>query len=298
MHYGRYAVVIFGGLLLGIAPNLRAGETTTYSYDELGRLIVSTNSGGPRNGRETVISLDPAGNRKSYVSGLPAPPQTNSAIFSIAAAAPVNEGAAAVFTITKTGTAFTAMTVNFATANGSAVADQDYTPENATLTFLPSETVKYHGVATVWDQVAEPSEQFTASLSSPSAGGSLATSIGGATINASAGPNQSPIVNPDPQLAVKCGTYVAYNVIANDTDPEGDVPLELVSVSGSVHASRASATEIGFSAPYSRNALFSATYTIRDARGAIAMGTLPLKAIGTAAECSFPAQVQTPSEGG
>ena len=170
MHYGRYAVVIFGGLLLGIAPNLHAGETTTYSYDELGRLIVSTNSGGPRNGRETLISLDPAGNRKSYASGLPAPPQTNAAIFSISSATPVNEGGTAVFAVTKAGTAFTAMTVNFVTANGSAVANGDYAPQNATLSFLPSETVKYHSVTTVSDQVAETSEQFIVTLSSPSSG--------------------------------------------------------------------------------------------------------------------------------
>lgn len=303
MHFSRYAVVVFGGLVLGIATNLHAGETTTYSYDELGRLIVSTNSGGPRNGRETLISLDPAGNRRSYASGLPAPPQTNAATFSISAAAPVDEGGAAVFTVTKTGTAFTAMTVNFITANGSAVANQDYAPENATLSFLPSETVKYYGVITVSDQVAEASEQFSAALSSPSAGGSLGTSSAVATINASAGPpppNQPPVANPDlPTLQVRCGEYGTRDVVSNDTDPDGDYPLTLIAVAGSgaTFASIASPTTIGFSAPFSRNAQYSVTYTVRDARGATSTGTLALQAIGTTAQCSGGQQVQTTDEG-
>jgi len=304
MHFSRYAVVIFGGLVLAIAPNLHAGETTTYSYDELGRLIVSTNSGGPRNGRETLISLDPTGNRRSYASGLPAPPQTNAATFSISAAAPVDEGGAAVFTVTKTGTAFTAMTVNFITANGSAVANQDYAPENVTLSFLPSETVKYYGVITVSDQVAELSEQFTVTLSSPSAGGSLGTASAGATINASAGPpppNLPPVANADlPTLVVRCGQYGTRDVVSNDTDPDGDYPLSIISLSGtgSSFAILESPSTIGFSAPYARNTLYSVIYTIRDARGATATGTLAVNVIGTVAECSGGQQAQPPVEGG
>ncbi len=272
--------------------DVSATETTTHVYDELGRLIASSNSGGPRNGRETVISFDPAGNRTSYASGLPAPPQTNAASFSISAAAPVDEGGAAVFTITKTGTAFTAMTVNFVTTSGSAVASQDYVPENATLTFLPSETLKYYGVITVSDQVAEPSEQFTASLSSPSAGGSIGTATASATINASAGPpppNQPPVTNADPPtLLVNCGEYGTRDVVSNDTDPDGDYPLVLDSLTGTglSFASIASPTTIGFSAPYTRNANYTVTYTIRDARGAKATGALAVTVTGTVAQCS------------
>jgi Calx-beta domain/Bacterial Ig domain len=278
----------------------QASETTIYRYDELGRLIASSNSGGPRDGRETVISLDPAGNRKAYASGLPLPPQTNSAVFSISGASPVDEGGVAVFTVSKTGTAFTAMTVNLATANGSAVANADYTPATVTLSFLPSETFKQFGITTLADQVAEPSEQFSAMLSSPSAGGTLGTASAGATINASAGPpppNQPPVANADPPtLEVVCGTYAIRNVIANDTDPEGDYPLTLISVAGSANAVMANATDIGFTAPYARNALFSVTYTVRDARGATATGTLALKAIGTIGQCSGGQQVQ-PADG-
>jgi hypothetical protein len=281
-----------------------ASETTTYIYDELGRLVASSNSGGPRDGRQTTISLDPAGNRTAYASGLPLPPQTNSAIFSISGATPVDEGGAAVFTVTKAGVASTVMTVNFATVNSSAVANVDYVPVSATLSFLPSESVKQFSVTTLADQVAEPSEQFSATLSSPSAGGTLGTASAVGTINASVGPpppNRPPVANPDPPaLQIRCGQYASRDVVSNDVDPDGDYPLSLISLSGSgaSFAFLESPSTIGLSAPYARNTLYSVVYTIRDARGATATGTLAVSVIGTVAECSGGQQAQPPAEGG
>lgn len=40
-----------------------ATETTTYSYDALGRLTAVAQSGGPNNGVNTTYSMDAAGNR-------------------------------------------------------------------------------------------------------------------------------------------------------------------------------------------------------------------------------------------
>lgn len=45
-------------------------ETVTYSYDTLGRLVVSSISGGPSNSIGTVTCFDPAGNRTLYSSGV------------------------------------------------------------------------------------------------------------------------------------------------------------------------------------------------------------------------------------
>ena len=298
-------LILLSIAMFAISPIfVQAAETVVYTYDELGRLVASSNSGGPRNGRNTTILLDPAGNRKAYASGLPLPPQTNSAVFSVSGSAPVDEGGVAVFTVSKIGTASTAMTANLATANGTAIANVDYTPVNVTLSFQPSEAVKQFSIATLADQVAEASEQFSVVLSSPSAGGTLGTSSAIATINANAGPpppNQPPVTNADtPVLEIVCGEYGTRDVVSNDTDPDGDYPLALMSLSGSgsPYVSIASPTTIGFSAPFSRNALFSVTYTIRDARGATATGTLALKAKGTVAQCSGGQQVQTENEGG
>lgn len=43
-----------------------ASETTTYTYDALGRLVTSTRSGGPSSGVKMASCFDRAGNRIRY----------------------------------------------------------------------------------------------------------------------------------------------------------------------------------------------------------------------------------------
>jgi YD repeat-containing protein len=50
-----------------------AQETTTYSYDGLGRLQGSTIAGGTNNGRKTGTCFDAAGNRTRYDVATSAP---------------------------------------------------------------------------------------------------------------------------------------------------------------------------------------------------------------------------------
>jgi len=50
-----------------------AQETTTYSYDALGRLTGSSISGGPNNTRTTGTCFDAAGNRTRYDIATSAP---------------------------------------------------------------------------------------------------------------------------------------------------------------------------------------------------------------------------------
>jgi hypothetical protein len=70
------------------------------------------------------------------------------------------------------------------------------------------------------------------------------------------------------------GTVV--NVIANDTDVDGDYPLTLLSISDpSGVAYLASATQIGW---YGTSAgFYTVTYVVRDARGATATGQLTVR---------------------
>lgn len=46
-----------------------ASETTTYTYDALGRLVSSARSGGPNNGVGMATCFDAAGNRTQYIVG-------------------------------------------------------------------------------------------------------------------------------------------------------------------------------------------------------------------------------------
>ena len=43
-------------------------ETTSYTYDALGRLVQSSVSGGPSNARQTKTCFDSAGNRSQYMT--------------------------------------------------------------------------------------------------------------------------------------------------------------------------------------------------------------------------------------
>ena len=64
--------------LAGVAVALLVGtafaqETTTYSYDALGRLTGSATAGGPNNTRQTGTCFDRAGNRTRYDVSTSAP---------------------------------------------------------------------------------------------------------------------------------------------------------------------------------------------------------------------------------
>jgi len=76
-------------------------------------------------------------------------------------------------TVTRTGSTNTALTVDFATANGTATAGSDYAPTNGTLYFDAGETTKAIDVDIIDNLLLENSEQFQVRLSGP-----LNTSIG------------------------------------------------------------------------------------------------------------------------
>jgi hypothetical protein len=266
----RYAVL--AGVCL--SASAYAAETTTFSYDALGRLIATSNSGGPRNGKQTSTEFDEAGNRKRYSKGTPGTAPTNNISFSVTSPSAVNEGQNAVFTVAKSAPWSTPLTVNYATVNGTAVAPGDYSTTNGTLTFKSWETIKTITVPTVSDTVAEGAEQFSLALSAPSGGSSITVSSASATINASSAPNQPPVTVSD-SMSVKVCVNALKNVVANDTDPEGNYPLSLVSVTSSTlgDAYISSSTSVGFTA-YGSTGSTQVTYTVKDSIGATSTGLL------------------------
>lgn len=62
--------------LAGSTTSAHAQETTSYSYDALGRLATSNTSGGPNNGVATGTCFDAAGNRTQYAAGAAGAPCT------------------------------------------------------------------------------------------------------------------------------------------------------------------------------------------------------------------------------
>ena len=77
---------------------------------------------------------------------------------------------AAVFTVTLTPASTGTVTVNYATANGTALAGSDYTAASGTLTFAPGQTSKTVTVNVTGDTVAEPNETFVVNLSAADRG--------------------------------------------------------------------------------------------------------------------------------
>jgi hypothetical protein len=71
----------------------------------------------------------------------------------------------AIFTVTLSATSGQTVTVNYATANGTAVAPADYTTRSGTLTFTPGTTTQTITVPVVGDTLDEANETFVVNLS-------------------------------------------------------------------------------------------------------------------------------------
>jgi aryl-phospho-beta-D-glucosidase BglC (GH1 family) len=98
----------------------------------------------------------------------------------------------ATFTVVLSKAATSAVTVGYATSNGTATAGADYTATSGTLTFAPGTTSQTITVKVIGDTTAEADETFNVALSNPS-GATIARATAVATItNDDAGTNPTP----------------------------------------------------------------------------------------------------------
>jgi hypothetical protein len=164
--------------LLATAAQLPASETTSLSYDSQGRLVTLDYSGAVNAGARASYSFDNSNNRltKTVAGGSSAPPS-----FSVSGAS-IAEGGTLVFTVARSGSASSAVSVAFATADGTAVSGSDYTASSGTLSFASGETSKTVSVATIDDASPESPETVLLNLSNPSAGTTIATGQATGTI--------------------------------------------------------------------------------------------------------------------
>ena len=104
-----------------------------------------------------------------------------------------------VFRVTLESVSTGTVTVNYATADGTATAGEDYTATSGTLTFAPGETEKTVSVAIIDDTVEDSGETFTLVLSD-STGGSLGdTEATGTIFNTEPPPARTSVSEPDGQ---------------------------------------------------------------------------------------------------
>jgi hypothetical protein len=88
---------------------------------------------------------------------------------------PAVEGGPVTITVNRTGGSEGTVTVQYATADGTATAPGDYAATSGTLTFGPGVTTQSFSIPIVADGVPEPEETFTVVLSNATGGPTIGT---------------------------------------------------------------------------------------------------------------------------
>ncbi|WP_323002844.1 retention module-containing protein [Denitromonas sp.] len=165
----------------------------------------------------------------------------------------VNEGAGtATFTVTLSNPSALNTTVDFATADGSALSGADYTGTGGTLSFAPGVTSQTVTVAILNDAVYEGSEQFVVNLSNATADATIADAQGVGTIvdDGTGGPPGSD--NDIPTLSVSSPTvtegtdpHAVFTVsLSNPSVQDVSVSLALADVSATTPADYGAGLEV------------------------------------------------------
>ncbi|HEY9884119.1 MAG TPA: Calx-beta domain-containing protein, partial [Thermosynechococcaceae cyanobacterium] len=117
-----------------------------------------------------------------FEGGSTPPPTPPAASITSASRAEGNSGSSALnFSVNLNKPSAQAVTLAYATANGSAQAGSDYAAASGTLTFAPGEVSKTIAVSVLGDAVFEPDETFTVTLSNATAA-TIATATATGTI--------------------------------------------------------------------------------------------------------------------
>jgi len=94
--------------------------------------------------------------------------------------------------------------------------------------------------------------------------------------------NQPPVANDD-TVSLQCNATTTMNLVANDTDPENNLPLSLVSIAfasgGDASASVTSSTSVSITGDMRRSTT-EFSYVVQDSLGAQSTGSLTVNSIG------------------
>jgi hypothetical protein len=133
--------------------------------------------------------------------------------------ASATEGGAETFTVSLSAPQTGTVTVDFATADGSATAPGDYTAATGTVTFAPGDVSETVTVNTIDDAVVEGTETFDVNLSNATGNASIADGTGVGTINDNDVANQAPTANAGADQTVASGATVNLDGTGS-TDPD------------------------------------------------------------------------------
>jgi hypothetical protein len=166
-------------------------------------------------------------------------PPTSSSSLSVAAPSPVTEGNSgttnATFTVTLSPASTSTVTVDYATANGTATAGSDYVAKSGTLTFAAGETTKTVAVTVNGDTADEPDETFHLSLSNPT-NATLGTSQATATILDDDVPTVSMSINDVAHTEGNSGTTSAVLTVSLSAAAAQIVTVDYATANGTATA--------------------------------------------------------------
>jgi hypothetical protein len=147
--------------------NVAIVNDTTYENNETFSVKLSNLNGGILGGTSNTVI---------HISDDDSPPPVGSLQFS-GTSYISSEGAAAIITVNRTGGSFGAVSVDYASSDGTALAGNDYTAANGTLNFADGEVSKTFSVVILDDTIYENDEVFTVSLSNVTGGAVLGAPI-------------------------------------------------------------------------------------------------------------------------
>ncbi len=185
---GTYAGLANTTLAIDFYSNGATGQAETY----VGTATITTNAFGDASFSQTIAGISATRTISATATRTLSPAQTseNSPLVIQKPGLTVSDVTLAegstgttnfVFTLTLGAVAMADVTVNFATADGTAVAGTDYVTTSGTATFLAGQTSITVTVPVVGDSVIEPSENFFLNLSN-AVGATLLDSQGLGTI--------------------------------------------------------------------------------------------------------------------
>ncbi|TWU59486.1 Serine-aspartate repeat-containing protein F precursor [Rubripirellula tenax] len=243
---------------------------TAVESNETFTVTISSPTGGATLGTATSSTVTITDND---VAPIPGTLSISPATVSVGEAA-----ASATFTVNRTGGSDGAVSVAFATANGTATAGSDYTANSGTLNFAAGETSKTITVVIIEDTNDESNETFTVTLSSPTGGATLGSVVSStATIvdNDDPAVNVPPTANPD-TATVFTGRTTNITVLANDSAGPAGEPQALTVTAASSPGGTVTINANGTLAftPTAGVTNTTISYTIRDTEGATATGTV------------------------
>jgi hypothetical protein len=127
----------------------------------------------------------------------------------------VTEGGNLSFTVTRSGSTAGAVSVDYATADGTATAGSDYTAGTGTVTFAAGETTKTITVATIDDSLQESDETVLVNLSNATGGATISGAQGVGTIK----DNDTPLTLAIGDASAIEGQTLTFTITVNGPHP-------------------------------------------------------------------------------